>query len=1027
MITYNRFIKVAVVAAGLLMVWDGGAAAQTSTKTKQEGVAGRIITGTVYEKATGEQLLGVNVAVWQGGEFKYGVATDLNGKYSLKVPQGEYELRFSYMGFRNMVVPGNKVQANNMKTYMIEDATKLDECVVTGFFNKNKNTFTGAVTQLSGEDLKLVSGVDVVSAISSLTPGLEMVINNEQGSNPNHVPELVMRGMSSFSNDGQDVNQPTIILDGTEISMTELYDLDMNEIESINVLKDASATALYGSKAANGVIVITRKPLTEGKPRIAYSFTGNVQFPQLGDYQVLDAAQKLEYERLAGLYNANGAIDPSTGLPQQYELDELYNQRYKAVKSGQNSDWLSQPARTSFSHDHSVRIYGGANNLRYELNGRFSDTKGVMKGDNRRRYNIGYKLDYFINNKILLSNRSTYSEVSTVESPYGAFSQYTQMNPYDRMYNDDGTPNTDLSWDIVNPLYEASLGSYKKTGTNSFSNSTDARWEISNLFRLTGHFNITSTTGEGNQFVSPNSLTYRYEEDLTKRGAYYKTTEKSTALNANIVGSFNKMLEDESLISTSVGWELNSSNSSSDYFAATGFFSDKMSNINNAVGYPTTGKPSGSTARATDVGGFISANYSFRNRYFVDGTWRVTGSSLFGENNRWGNFWSAGLGWNVMNEKFMEEIKRHFDIFKIRGSVGYTGKATFSAYQAMTMYQYSNELEYRNGIGATPMTIGDVDLCWERTRTTDFGLDLSMFGRRLNLTFDYYIKNTFDLLLDRSLAPSTGVTSATQNLGELQNKGFEISVNGYVIQKQNFFWKLGATGYSNTNKITKISEALKELNKKNEQMSSAQLTPLPQYAEGESVTALKLVKSAGIDPATGQEIYIKRDGTLTFDYDSSDKVYIGDTDPRFYGTFNTSVQWKGFMVYALLSYRMGAWVYNTTRASKVEGTNPKYNADERVFSDRWKQPGDIAIYKDIADTSTPKQTDRFAEEENELALSTLNFSYEFPKKMIEPLHLKQLRAGINFSDLFRLSTVKIERGTSYLYSKGFEITLNATF
>jgi len=1024
---YSRITKVAILTAGLCMAGGGVVHAQTASKAQHSGVEARTITGTVYEKGTGETLPGVNVSVWQGGELVTGVSTDVNGKYSLRLPDGNYELHLSYVGFRNMVVPSAKVKAKGMKIYLIEDDNKLEDFVVTGYFNKNKNTFTGSVTQISGEDLKLVTGVNVINAIAALTPGLEMVVNNEQGSNPNHVPELVMRGMSSFSNDGQDVNQPTIILDGTEISMAELYDLDMNEIESINVLKDAAATALYGSKAANGVIVITRKPLSEGKPRVAYSFTGNVQIPKLSDYHVLNAAQKLEYERLAGLYDANGAIDANTGLPQQYELDMLYNERYKAVASGQESDWLSQAARTSFSHDHSVRIYGGANNLRYELNGRFADTKGVMKGDDRRRYSIGYKLDYFINNKILISNRSTYSEVSTLDSPYGDFSQYTSMNPYDRMYNDDGTANTDLSWDAVNPLYEATLGSYKKTATKSFSNSTDARWEISNLFRLTGHFNITSSTGDGNQFVSPNSLTYRYEDDLTKRGAYYKTSNKGTTLNGNVVGSFNKMFEDESLISTSVGWEINYSNSSADQFSATGFFSDKMSNINNAVGYPSTGKPSGSTSRSADVGGFISANYSFRNRYFIDGTWRLTGSSLFGENNRWGNFWSAGAGWNIMNESFMKDIKKHFDVFKLRGSVGYTGKAKFSAYQAMTMYQYSNNLEYKNGIGATPLTIGDVNLCWERTRTTDVGIDLSMFGRRLNFTMDYYIKSTSNLLLDRSLAPSTGVTTATQNLGELQNRGLEFSLNGYVIQNKNFLWKLGVTGYTNTNKITKISEALKELNQKNEEMSTTQLKPLPQYAEGESVTALKLVRSAGIDPATGKEIYIKRDGTLTFTYDSSDKVYIGDTDPRFYGTANTTLQWKGIMVYALFSYRLGAWMYNTTRASKVEGANPKYNADERVFTDRWKNPGDVAIYKDIADTSTPKQTDRFAEKENTLSLSTLNISYEFGQQLIKPLGLKQLRAGLNFTDLFRISTVKIERGTSYLYSKGFEVTLNATF
>ncbi|MBR2882294.1 MAG: SusC/RagA family TonB-linked outer membrane protein, partial [Prevotella sp.] len=276
-------------------------------------------------------------------------------------------------------------------------------------------------------------------------------------------------------------------------------------------------------------------------------------------------------------------------------------------------------------------------------------------------------------------------------------------------------------------------------------------------------------------------------------------------------------------------------------------------------------------------------------------------------------------------------------------------------------------------------------------------------------------------------APSTGVVTAKSNLGELQNKGLEIQLDGYIFRNSDLQWKIGTTGYLNRNKITKINKALEEINKENQENAYTSLTPLPQYAEGESTTALKLVRSAGIDPATGKEVYIKRDGSLTFEYDPEDRVLIGDTEPKYYGTFNTNVYWKGFSVYALFNFRIGAWVYNTTRATRVEGTDPKQNADQRVFDDRWKQPGDVALYKDISDTSRPKQTDRFAEEENVLSLGTLNFSYEFQPDVCKKLGLRNLRAGINFTDLFRLSSVKIERGTDYLYSQGFEMNLSATF
>lgn len=993
------------------------------TLANESGDGNAVVSGIVVDKKTKEPLIGVNVAIWKDGSITTGVSTDFDGAFSIPLPpaMGDFEVQVTFMGYKEQRFSSKSRKLESMHIELEEESNALSDVVVTGFFNKSKSTFTGSVTQMSGIELKQVSGVNIVNAIAALTPGMAMVQNTAQGSNPNHVPELVLRGMTSFSNEGQNVNQPTIILDGTEITMQDLYDLDINEVENITVLKDASATALYGSKAANGVIVITRKPLSEGTLRVQYNFTGNLQTPILSDYDVLNAKEKLLYEQMAGLYDAGG------NLEEQYRLDELYNQRYKTVMAGQNSDWLAQPARTSFSHDHSLRIYGGAQNLRYELTGRFADTRGVMKGDYRHRYNLGFKLDYFVNNSIQISNRTSYTELKTQDTPYGNFAEYVDMNPYERMYNEDGTPNTDLAWDLDNPLYEASLGSYSRDGANTFTNVTDFRWDINSMFRLTGHFNLTSETGWSDMFVSPKSRTFKNETDLTKKGLSTQINSDGVSYNGNVVATFNKFFDDESLISANAGWEINHSEASSKTMQAIGFFNDKNSYIGNAASYPSGDKPYGSLSESADVGVFITGNASWRNRYFADGTWRTTGSSQFGENNRYGHFWSGGLGWNVLNEPFMKNVKEHLSLFKVRGSAGYTGKVSFSPFQAMTMYQYSNLYEYKNGIGAIPLAIGNVDLCWERTMTYNAGIDFSLLDNRLNFVIDAYLRNTTDLLLDQSKAPSTGVTSATSNLGEMQNKGLEFQVDGYIFRNSNFSWKLGTSGYMNRNKITKINKALEEINKENQELAYTSLKPLPQYAEGESVTALKLVRSAGIDPATGKEIYIKRDGTLTFEYDPADRVLIGDTEPAYTGTFNTHLYWKGFSLYALCQMRLGAWVYNTTRITKVEGSDPMCNADQRVFDDRWKKPGDIAYYKDIADSSRPEQTTRFAEMENTLSLSSLNISYQFPETICKKLHMRNLRAGINFTDILHLSTVKIERGTSYLYSQGFEMNLSATF
>ena len=1020
-----RALAVLLLSLAVLLPSVAFAAGESVVSDTRPDSKLKVAAGVVIDKKTGEAVISANVAVWADGKLLTGTSTDFEGNFRIISPVSDFELRISFIGYKEVVVSSSVKDIENLHVELIEEENTLNDVVITGFVAKNKETFTGSVTEMSGVELRQVSGTNLISAISALTPGMSMVENSSQGSNPNHTPELVLRGMSSFSNSGQQVNQPTIILDGTEISMQDLYDLDINEVEKITVLKDASATALYGSKAANGVIVITRKPILESTMRVQYNFTGNLQLPMLSDYNVLSAAEKLEYERLAGLYDAQGAIDPVTGMPLQYQYDDIYNQRYKTIAAGQNSDWLSQPARTALSQDHSLRIYGGASNLRYELSGRLGDTRGVMKGDYRKRYSLGFKLDYYVGD-VTISNRTTYQEVASKNSPYGSFSQYVGMNPYDKMYNEDGTPNTNLSWDIDNPLYEASLGSFSKSGERTLSNSTDFRWDINRMFLLTGHFNLSSAMGSSDIFTSPKSLVYKDVTDLSKKGQYTKGTSRATSYNGNIVGTFNKFFQNESLLSISAGWEINHSESSSETLQAIGFFNDKLSYIGNAAGYPTDSKPYGSQAETADVGFFTTGNFSWHNRYFVDATWRTTGSSQFGENNRFGHFWSGGLGWNVMNEEFMKDIKKNFDVFKVRGSVGYTGKVSFSPFQAMTMYQYLNDYEYKNGIGAIPVTIGNVDLTWERTMNYNIGIDLSMFDRRLNFVLDAYIRNTTDLLLDKSKAPSTGVTTAKSNLGELQNKGIEFQLDGYIYRNDDFYWRVATTGYMNRNKITKINSALEEINKENQENADFYLTPLPQYAEGESVTALKLVRSAGIDPATGREVYIKRNGERTFEYDPADKVLIGDTEPKYNGTFSTNVFWKGFTAYALFNFRLGAWVYNTTRASKVEGADPKYNADQRVFDDRWKQPGDHALYKNIADTSRPEQTDRFAEEEHTLSLGSLNIGYEFDENFCNRYKLRNMRVGVNFTDILRLSTVKIERGTDYLYSQGFEFYLNVT-
>ncbi len=987
----------------------------------------RKVKGTVIDTKTGQPMPGVTVAAISNGQAILGTATDQNGNFVLNCPIEINDLTFTFIGYKAVTLP---ILLNKEIVVRMEEEIKtIDEVVVTGYFTKSKNSYTGAVKTIKSDELKAVSNTNIIAAISALTPGLNLVERNDLGSNPNHIPELLLRGMSSFSGTNRNVNQPTIILDGVEISMEELYDLDMNEIDNITVLKDASATALYGSRAANGVIVVERKKLTEGNIRINYNFTGKVQFPYLKDYDVLNAKEKLEYERLAGLYTPQqdqwNSIDMGK---EQYRLDQLYNKRYKEVSRGVNTDWLSQPTRTAFSHDHSLRIYGGASNIRYELSGRFNNTQGVMKEDYRRRYGLGFKLEYHLANKLTFANRTGYNETDTKDTPYGSFQNWVNQNPYDRIFNEYGEPNRQLSYDNDNPMVEAMLGNYTKSTSKSLSNTTDIRWDINDLFRVIGNFNISITDGNKENYISPKSQVFKTEEDLNKKGRFERTTDKAVDWSGNINASFNKLTEDNSLLSLIVGGEIRKSRYETSTLKAIGFYDDELNFVGHANGYSTDNsqKPSGSQDLSTEVGFFANGNYMFKNRYYADFVYRLSGSSKFGANQRYGQFWSAGAGWNLHNENFFRSSK--LDLLKIRGSMGYTGKTNFSPFQAITMYKYSNDLEYLNGIGAIPKTIGNENLKWEREFSYNLGADVSLFGRRLNATVDYYLKRTKDLVLAASKAPSTGITQGMENIGEMENKGFEFSIDGMLIQNNDFWWQLSMSGSTNKNRILKISNALKKQNEiNNNTPSSKNIGPLAQYEEGESTTALKVVRSAGIDPATGQEIFIKLNGTRTFQYSTDDKVIVGDTEPKFYGTASSNIFYKGFSLYLVGTFKCGGYLYNVTRAARIEGNTGQTNVDRRAFNDRWKNPGDIAIYRNITNHSTPEYTDRFVEKENVFTLSTVNFGYEFSPQICQKLLVRNLRLGINLTDILRFSNVKAERGLTYTYSNGFEFTLSTTF
>ena len=754
-----------------------------------------------------------------------------------------------------------------------------------------------------------------------------------------------------------------------------------------------------------------------GKMKVSYSGNFSLTVPDLSDYHLLNAEEKLEYEYLAGLYTSQEGLSD-----EQYSMDERYNEIYQRIREGVNTDWLSYPLRNAFVNNHNVAVYGGDHYVRYNLGVRYGNDRGVMKDSERKRYSLSFKLSYSKDDLIFIQNYATITSVNNVESPYGSFSQYVEQNPYDRAYNLDGSLNNDLTYGKLNPLYEASLGSYNKGENFSINDVFDIKVQLLEGLRLEGSFSLTKYKNNTEVFLSPDSKEFN-DVPASEAGSITVSNSNSIDYQGKLLLTYNKMFGEGTLLSLIAGGNLQSSNSNSNGYTGIGIFSDRLAHPSFASQYPSESSPTGSQDISRSLGGFVNVNTIYKDRYFADFSIRYEGSSKFGSDQRYAPFWSVGVGWNIHKEKFFNAAPT--DRLKLRASVGYLGNASFSPYQAITTYEYNSDYVYDNGIGATPITIGNPDLKWERTLNWNVGLDVNLFNNRLDMTIDYYKKITDNLLLGVTKAPSVGVGEATENIGKIDNTGIEFRTRVIALRNQDWDWSLSLTASHNKNKIRQISNSLKAQNEKNNAEKSRQ--PQPVYEEGQSISAIKAVQSGGIDPATGKEVYIGKDGRPTFTYDYNDKIVFGDSDPKVYGIFSSYLTYKGISLDFMLEYKLKSTVYNETLVTRVEGANPQNNADHRVFDSRWKKPGDYVKYKDIADQAIPEQTSRFIEDEYTLSMRSLSLAYDFAPEIYQKLRLSRLRVEFMTNDLFHWSTVKQERGFDYPFARSFQFSISATF
>ena len=965
-----------------------------------------------------------------------GVTTGGEGDFSIVITDTtKAELVFSFIGMVSQTIPYKSIPKGEWTIVLKDDVQEMDEVVVTGIYSRKKESFTGSSTTYTAKELKTIGNQNVLQSLKTMDPSFAIVENNQFGSDPNRLPDINVRGKTSVIGLTQeyevDPNQPLFILDGFETTLKTISDLSMDRVQSITVLKDAAATAIYGSKAANGVVVVETKAPAPGTLRLTYNGNLNLSFADLSDYNLMNSKEKLEFERLAGYYGdlaANGEIES-----EYYQ--RLYYQRLAEVKRGVDTYWMSEPLRFATSHSHNLFAEGGDDRMRYGLGFSYNKTQGVMKGSDRDVINGNVQLLYRYKSLSFKNYLNLDYSMSSREKV--AFSKFSQANPYHRKKNEDGvveqvleiytdsdanSPTYLQELKNYNPLYDMTLGSSDETSSFGFTNNFEIDWQVFDGLRAKGRFSISKSTDRGEVFKSPNASDYA-ETASTERGSYRETRDENLSYDGDLNVTYAKLFNEVHMVNAVGGIRLASSKSQSSGYESIGFIDDRYSNPSFSSGYPTGGKPSYFTSEKRSASYYLNAGYAYDDRYLLDVNLRSDGSSVFGLSQQFTTTWAIGLAWNVHKEDFFQN-QNWLNFLKLRFSIGNPGNQNFDAYISMNVYKYATGYPNPFGVSAIVSTWGNNDLDWQKTIDQNYGIDLAFLNNRLKVTVDYFYKNTDPLLVYVQTPTSTGTSTVPMNLGKQVSQGLTATLNYMILQRENMSWNFNFNARHITYEYRNIGTALDKFNQENRSSN------LVRYYDGGSPSDLWAVRSAGIDPASGREIFIKKDGTQTFEHDYADEVVVGNSDPKVEGVIGTSFYYKGFSASVNLRYRLGGQIFMSTLYDKVENISEnalQYNQDKRALYDRWQKPGDVSKYKSISLTDATPMSSRFIADENTLSGESISFGYETQAKWLHRIGASSMTIRGYMNDIFRISTVKNERGLDYPFARTVAFSLGLTF
>lgn len=970
-----------------------------------------------------------------------GTVTNAQGWFAIELPVTKGELEFSFVGYKKQKIAFTE-KTDTLRIVMEEDIQQVEEVVITGIFNKPKESFTGAVTSVTKDDLKANFSRNLIQTLANIDASLLIVQNNEMGSDPNTLPEIQLRGASTMLDISDlenqkkrpEYNQPLFIMDGFEVDLERVMDLNQNDIENITILKDASATSLYGSRGANGVIVITTTLASAGALTVSYEGQLNLQIPDFSTYDnLMTASEKFETEKLYGVWD-----NLESYLLSGQKMEDAYKELETAIANGVNYDWLKVPTRTGVGQNHILRFMGSQENWNYMLSLSYDDTQGAMKKSDRKNFNGTMQLGYHKNKWNVRQSLSVGINKSQ-DSPYGQFNYYVQMNRYWEPYDENGKPvdyfyhPLSTYYPIDNPLYDYAVGKWNKTKYTNLRSNTVIDFTISKSLKASATLGLNRKSKTADTFTPPEHKFFQNVPEIEKKGSFDRRESEETMWQVQLALNYNNIFSEKHMVTLGVSAELSETISDDVYWRALGYISSNVSHPGMSMSYPSTGGTSGSESTVRRASLIASANYYYDQRYFMDLSINYNGGSSFGKNNRFQYFYSLGAGWVVSNETFVKEHLPFINEMRFRYSFGVTGNMFVSPEKSLEVFNRNSSYTYLGGIAWTLSQFANSDLEQQNTYQHNAGLDLGLFNSRVRISLNYYNFLTNNTLTDMNLPISHGFDRIAGNVGKIRNKGLDgnVNVSLYRSTEKKINWTLNASFSKRKNVVEKLSEGFKErIILHNRSMSTN--TDFMKYQEGRSLEAIYGLRTVGVDPSSGQRVFLKKDGiTTTLEQNADDLVYLGDRQPKWNGTFSTSFFWSGFNMTIGFGVKWGGKSVNQTEMTKGENAGLTYNLDRRMTKYSWKQVGDHARYKNKYGDYGKLSTficDAFIHKDNVFSCNNINLSYTFSQDWFKrTTRLQNLSISASLSDIFYFSTIERERGLSYPFSINPNFSISCTF